>query len=170
MSALTDFIKEDNKKNQARMDAEEGLFIGMLDETVEWWAERDVHSVDQFKRWEYTSCMSDIAKDAYGTRSACPDTTNMSLEELKACYDSLCDAAEAAINEEQEWQKQSITEFEAAVAGIIENTSAGDRETAIRWLREAEQDEHAERDDNYFEYCNNLPYGYISGQRPGWLA
>jgi len=148
MSVLTLYIKQENKKSQAKMDANEGWFIGMLDETVEWWAERDVHTVEDFKRWEFESVMSDIAKDAYGTRSACPDTSDMNLEEL---------------------ENQSIAEFEDAITNAIA-IGAGDRDNAIKWLRDAEGDEHAQHDDNYFEYSNNLPYGYLNGKRPGWLA
>jgi len=169
MSVLTLYIKAENKKSQAKMDANEGWFIGMLDETVEWWAERDVHTVEDFKRWEFESVMSDIAKDAYGTRSACPDTSDMNLEELEACYNQLCNAAEQAADEEREWQNQSIVEFEAAITNAIA-IGAGDRENAIKWLRDAEGDEDCQHDDNYFEYSNNLPYGYLNGKRPGWLA
>lgn len=169
MSELIEFIKAENDKDRKRMELEPGLMCGLLVEDEKWWAGHDVHTVEDFKRWEMTSVMSDLAKDAYGTRSACPDISNMSLKELEECYDSLCKAADAAVDEEREWQKKSIAEFEAAVANAIE-LGAGDRDNAIKWLRDAEQDEHAERDDNYFEYCNNLPYGYISGQRPGWLA
>lgn len=162
MSVLTLYIKAENKKAEARMSAEEGLFVGLLSESESWWAERDVYTVEQFKRWEFESVMSDLAKEAYGTRSACPDTSEMSLEELEATYDRLCEVAHENFLEEERQQAESVVTFEAAVTNLIE-TGASDRKTALRWLVDAEGDESGL--NSYFEYCNNLPYGYLAEDR-----
>jgi len=166
MSELIALIKAENLEKLALQAANPGTVYGLLSEDAGWWADRNVTTVAQYERWGYECVMSDLAKEAYGTRSMCPDTANMSLAELKEAYEDLSNMAEANFKAEQAEEAEAVVQFEATVAKTIE-TGAGDRETAITWLRAAEGDEH---DDNYFEYCNNLPYGYINGHRPGWLV
>jgi len=166
MSVLTLYIKQENKKAKARMEAEEGLFIGLMSEDESWWAERDVYTVEQYERWGYEVIMSDLAKEAYGTRRMCPDTSNMSLDELKAEYNRMSDIASANFEAEKAAQLISVTEFEATIVKMIE-AGAEDREAALNWLIGAED---VNEDISFFEYCNDVPYGYISGVRAGWLA
>ena len=164
MSELIAHIKELNAEAKAWEAKAPGRAVGLLLEDEKWWNEtRDVYTVEDFKRWEIEATLSDLAKEAYGTRRACPDTTGMSLAELEEVQDRLIAAAEATFREEQRERAVAVKEFEATVMGLID-TGASDRETAIRWLRSAGNDQDEMFDDNYFEYCNNLPYGYLKGE------
>jgi hypothetical protein len=163
MSDLIAYIKAENAEVKAKQAANPGSLYSLLLEDASWWADRGVLTVDDYKRWEYTSVMSDLAKEAYGTRSMCPDINNMSLAELKAEYNIMANIAEQNFLAEQAKQKECIAEFETAIENTIA-IGAGDRETAIAWLRD---NDDGYIDDDYFEYCNNLPYGYLNGHRPG---
>ncbi|MEE8328232.1 MAG: hypothetical protein V3R32_05530, partial [Nitrosomonadaceae bacterium] len=57
-------------------------------------------------------------------------------------------------------QAECVKEFEESVASTM-TMGKVDRETAVRWLREAEDDETCLYDDDYFCYHNGLPYGYL---------
>jgi len=159
MIELIDFIKAENAKSQAEMDANPGTFIGMLAESFEWWNEQGIHTIEDFKRWEMEAVMSNLAKEAYGTRSMCPDTRNMTFNELEVAYDDLCKAAEQAYLESKAAQELCVKQFESKLVEL-QAAGAGDRETALRWLRDAEDNEYM--DDGYFEYTFNLPYGYLT--------
>ena len=151
MSKLIAHIQKLNAEAKAKQEANPGSIYGLLSEDEAWWADRNVTTVAQYERWGYECVMSDLAKEAYGTRSMCPDTASMSLEELKAEHDRLCEIADENFNEEQRFQAKAVAEFEASVTNLI-NSGAGDRETAIRWLRDSDE---GVRDNNYLEYCNN---------------
>jgi len=119
-------------------------------------------------------------KDAFGVKGrhyrlwdgngkVAPEWT---LERLREEADSISAAVEASIKTEHEMELEAIREFEEAVQRTIE-AGAGNRETAIRWLREADDDVQYQKDDGYFEYCNGLPYGYLKGEDrfgTGWKA
>jgi len=124
------------------------------------YAEDGIYTVEQLEMTEMLNTMSDLAKAAYGTRSACPNTDGLSFQEVSALYDSMLVDLEHAEMHEQAYQAECIARFEKSVADAIA-MGAGDRETAVRWLREAEQDDEASERDEYFEYGNNLPYGYL---------
>lgn len=110
---------------------------------------------------DMVNTISDLAKDAYGTRSACPDVTGMSFKELSDTYESMIVDLVATNKAEKEYQDERVKEFEATVESLIEN-GAGNRETALRWLFEADVDFDPLFDTtNYFEYTNGLPYGYL---------
>ena len=106
---------------------------------------------------------SDLHKDAYGCRPG---------EAGFAYWDSLtpdekqrhCDSLVATMNEgerqREEFEKEAIARFEAKLADIIA-TGAKDRETAIRWIFEAENDQYVFGDPDFFCFNYGLPYGYF---------
>ncbi len=98
----------------------------------------------------------DLYKEVNGIRPRWLNMADMSLEELTETYDRLLVdlAEEQALEADRE--AVSITEFEDRIVRVIRD-GAKDRETAVRWMREAEDD----CDDGYFEYSNGLPYGYL---------
>lgn len=81
--------------------------------------------------------ISDAHKDAYGSRPRGYDWENMSVEELEAWADRLSDAVADAIKEEEAWQNEARIRWNEAIGAAIA-AGAGDRETAIRWLLDAE--------------------------------
>lgn len=102
----------------------------------------------------------ELHKYVYGVRPRGYNFSEMSVNELKDMHAHLVVLAdEEEIRQEAE-KNACIEIFEYTVAETIKS-GAKDRETAIRWLREAEQDRQLEGDDGYFEYCNGLPYGYL---------
>jgi len=123
-------------------------------------AEDGIYTVEQLEMTEMLNTMSDLAKAAYGTRSACPDTDGLSFQEVSALYDSMLVDLEHTEMHEQAYQAECVERFEKSVADTIA-MGAGDRETAVRWLREAEQDEDSMLNNDYFEYDHNLPNGYL---------
>lgn len=110
--------------------------------------------------------ISDASKDAQGFRTRY-DISDMTIEELMVEADYWEGRVIEAIEEERAREKVAIAEFEKAVANTIA-IGAGDRETAIRWLKG--DDEWYINDESYFEYSYGLPYGYLSGVKPGFLA
>ena len=82
--------------------------------------------------------ISDAHKDAYGFRPRGYDWENMEVAELEAWADRLSDAVVEAIAEEEAAHERARIEWNAAIGAAIA-AGAGDRETAIRWLLEAEE-------------------------------
>ena len=158
MNELLTYIKKQNAETKAWVDAEPGRWAGYIPEDMDFWAKRNVFTVRDYEMDEMLSTISDLAKDAYGTRSACPDVSGMSYEELSVVYDRMVDAVNAAAVAEQEGEKKRIEAFEKLVANTIE-LGAGNRETAIKWLMDAENDSYI--DNDYFCYKYGIPYGYL---------
>ena len=108
------------------------------------------------------NCFSDLHKDAYGFRPRGDFFQWLQTatdDEKQAEWDSLLKALEATIAREDAIEKEAIARFETTVATSIA-AGAGDRATAIRWLKEAEGDQYV-ADEDYFEWLQGIPYGYI---------
>jgi len=159
MSDLQKYIDLHNAEVDAYMAANPGCYRSKMCDAAHY-AEDGVFTVEQYEMQEMLNTMSDLAKAAYGTRRACPDTDGLSFKEVSALYDGMLEDLDRATREQEAEQADAVKEFEASVTRTME-TGSVDRETAIRWLRDAEQDDQAKFDDDYFCYCNNLPYGYL---------
>jgi hypothetical protein len=124
-----------------------------------------IGTMQEFKEAMY-GYISDASKDAQGFRTRF-DYTEYTAEELmkEAVYWE--GRVIESIEEDRIREAECVAEFEKLIADTI-SMGAGDRETAIRWLRSS--DEWAENDDNYFEYTYGLPYGYLSGKINAFLA
>jgi hypothetical protein len=110
--------------------------------------------------------ISDASKDAQGFRTRM-DISDMTIEELMVEADYWEGRVIEAIEEDKIREAAAVKEFEETIAKII-GMGAGDRETAIRWMKG--DDEWYINDESYFEYSYGLPYGYISGVKAGFLA
>lgn len=119
-----------------------------------------------FKRWEdYTelekaqTIYSDEYKAVHGVRPRF--TADWTLEQFDKAFDSLAEEAKL----EAEWQREreaiAVKDFEAAIATTMETCNC-DRETAWRYLKDAEGDDWY--DDGYYEYNTGLPRGYLEKQ------
>ena len=120
---------------------------------------------------EYTYCeesFSDLYKDTNGFRPRGhrfyhPDTTP---DEKQKIWDDMLVAHQIEMDRYEEAQKQAERDFEAAIKTIIE-TGAGDRETAIRWMLEAECDEYDLRYGfSYISYNFGISYDYQKEIQP----
>lgn len=108
-------------------------------------------------RDELISYISDEYKGVYGMRPRW-DWASMSDADLKAEADRLEVEVVASIAADKAREDKAAVDFEVALLDIID-AGAKDRETAIRWLREADED-YAR--DGFFEWDYGLRYGYLA--------
>jgi hypothetical protein len=113
--------------------------------------------------------VSDLHKDAYGYRPreyfwaewhAADDAGKQRIwDELFA---DLCDS----IEQEKRSQELSIAALEQRIQQILDTVVGSTRADAIRYLDEAYD---CRGDISFLEYHLGVPYGYISGVKPGFL-
>jgi hypothetical protein len=118
-----------------------------------------------FRKWDELSEVEQLQstvyeafKDAYGFRNRSEMSSDIDV--LKAELERLAKIIgenEAARNLEEQ---EAVKRFEARVQYTIDS-GAKNRETAIRWIFEAENDQYVFSDPDYFCYNNGLPYGYF---------
>jgi hypothetical protein len=113
---------------------------------------------------EYNACrsevynyISDASKDAVGSRFRF-DYTQFTLVQLEMKADYWAEAANEVQAQHGLDQDSAIVAFEALIAETI-SMGAGDRETAVRWIMESE-DDNINKGDKYINYTFNLPYSY----------
>ena len=82
----------------------------------------------------------------------------MTEQELEAELNYLSEVIDRNEIEREAEEAEAIVRFEDRVKSLIE-TGAGDRETAIRWIRQAEDAEYGDMD--FLCYTLGLPYGYF---------
>ena len=105
------------------------------------------------------SIYSDMYKDVHGFRPRNCDPELMNSEEkLQKALDELQEDLKKVLAWEAEDEKNCIERFEKLVTKTM-NEGAKDRETAIRWLMEAEE---LDGDPDYFCFHQGLPYGYVN--------
>lgn len=94
-------------------------------------------------------------KDVHGVKARWIKFT--SVEEGEAAMDALEATGKVIWAQEEEDRKAAAVRFEARVAETIA-TGAKDRETAMRWIHDAEG---TQGDDEFLCYCLGLRYGYF---------
>ena len=105
--------------------------------------------------------LSDFHKDAYGFRPRDHYQEWWTQEELDAEYDRLSAICEENRVREEYQQAQALVDFEKDIKNTIA-LGASDRQTAIRWLIEAEGlDLNFSQDVEHFFWLNNLPWEKI---------
>lgn len=156
MTTLIKHIKSLNEASRKEMAQSPGTFIGIMPETKEHWAEMNIHTVEDFQRYEFETYIYDAHKTAFGVKGRHYNFASMSMQELKDEADYISKACDEAMAEEEQAETQAKADFEKRVSDLIE-TGAGNREDAIRWILEAEglADEH---DAGYV--CWNLGLAY----------
>ena len=78
-------------------------------------------------------------------------------DEVELMFKQLATEAEIMAAHEAKLEKEAIEKFEKSVENLVAH-GAGNRETAIRWMMDADE---VDGDFEYFCYKNNLPYGYF---------
>ena len=114
--------------------------------------------------------LSDLHKDAYGFRpseSFFREWDLLDNEGKQDLWDILVETVADSIQREREYQRMAISEFERWVEQTMKIVTDSTREDCIRMMHDAHQ---THGDVEYLEHCLGVPYGYISGRKPGWLA
>lgn len=108
---------------------------------------------------ELQSLYSDLFKDVNGYRPRHLSAHQWANEELLAKWvDDLGAELEEKINFEKAAEIRAIKEFEVRIETLIA-TGAKCRETAIRWLHDANE---THGDNSYLCFLMGVPYGYIN--------
>ena len=108
-------------------------------------------------------CYSDLHKGARGFRpgqAGYEAWDAMTPDEKQVRWDQLVEELELSERDREMSESNAVREFEARVTEVIDS-GAKDRETAIRWIFEAEDDLYVFGDPDYFCYNYGLPYGYF---------
>lgn len=161
MSDLTTHIKNINAKHKAEMEANPNIWIGMVVEDAEHWAQYGVYTPAQYDRYMDEVTLYEavsIATSKSYARSVVADTEGMTDEEFKKELDYWGNQADQEIKREQEEEAVRVKEFEGQILNTIKN-GAGDRKTAIKWILQGEELDK-ERDKGYICYSLGLPYSF----------
>ena len=131
---LLEKLQELNAEKRAWVAEDpENRWTGMYPEDLEHWAEYEVYTVEDFERYQLETLIWEVYKDAYGCRPRHMDFKSMTLDELKAEADFLCEQANLQYEAEKAQEAADVEEFKAVVQKTIE-LGAGDEETALRWM------------------------------------
>lgn len=115
-------------------------------------------SWDELTELEQASCeFWDMYKAAYGIRPRHVDTSSWKLEQFHEEFKILGAVIEAEEKARIAAEAQAVVVFEKRIADLI-SSGAADRETALRWIHEAEG---SDGDDDYLCFLVGIPYGYI---------
>jgi len=104
-----------------------------------------------------TTYIYDEYKTAHGIRPRWIDFDSMTLVELQEMAQQVSDDCDAQAELEAAQEKAAAVKFEKLVSDTVA-MGAGDRATAIRWLRDA--DEFHKYDADHFRYDHGLPFSY----------
>lgn len=119
----------------------------------------DLHDAHvEIVKQDLYSYISDASKDAQGFRTRF-DPTQKSVAELEADCEYWSKQVEISIEEDERAHVAAIAKFNKTVANLIE-CGAGDRETAIRWIRDGQDEYDRAYGDDYLKYSLGLPYTY----------
>lgn len=99
----------------------------------------------------------DLYKEAHGIRPRHLRLVDMTEAELEAMVDDLHREIEMAEKARRADQAAAVLRFSKRVEDTIKS-GAKDRETALRWIHEADG---SNGDDEYLCYLNGLPYGFF---------
>jgi hypothetical protein len=120
--------------------------------------------MEDFKTWEEMSVLEQMAcqywdmyKDAHGIRPRGIDTSSWTEEDFHKEFEYLGRLITEQEEARVEAEHMSTVKFEQRVVNLM-CMGASDRETAIRWIHEAEG---TGGDDEYLCWTLGLPYRYF---------
>jgi len=121
---------------------------------------------------ELSSFLSDYSKEVWGsrTRRGCADqfTTEEELiqgiESLKAEIAQLDKIAPSIWAQEAAEEQARVQKFEQRILEIQQLVLGSTREDAVRYIADAED---STNDIEHLEWRLGIPFGYISGTKPG---
>jgi len=161
MSDLATHIKNINSKHKAEMESNPNVWIGMVVEDLDHWAQYGVYTPAQFDRYQDECSLYEAVSQATSksyARTVVANTDGMSDEEFKKELDHWWNQAEVEAKREAEEEAVRVKEFEGQILNTIKN-GAGDRKTAIKWILQGEELDK-ERDKGYICYSLGLPYSF----------
>jgi len=103
--------------------------------------------------------ISDLHKDAYGFR---PDSlfwaawAAFNVTQKQALWDSMLADLDRSIEEDRRLQEEAVLKFEDRIENLMHDCT--NRQRIVQWLLDSED---CNGDVEYFEFLNNLPFGYI---------
>lgn len=103
---------------------------------------------------------SDLYKDVYGFRPRGHRFYDATPEEKQEIWDDLCDSLDREIINDRRRYWEAGVRFEKRVEETIK-AGAGDRETAIRWIKDAEDVLGDYDEDDALCWACDLPFGYF---------
>jgi hypothetical protein len=104
---------------------------------------------------ELASLYSDLYKEVHGFRPR--GMGHLTAEQYQSEIDWLMEESVKQMKEEEIIQQHNIKLLEERIIDVIE-CGAGDRETALRWIHEAEG---TDGDNDYLCFQLRIPYGYF---------
>jgi hypothetical protein len=126
--------------------------------------QRNTEMTTEFKSWEelsnkeqLESIFWDAYKDAHGIRPRHINVSAMTEAELEAELKTLDELIKEGIKARREDEARAVVKFCKRIEDTIK-AGAADRETALRWIHEADG---SNGDDDYLCYLNGLPYGFF---------
>ena len=161
MSELINYIEAQNAKTQAWMDEDpDNRWGGMITTDEAFWNEGGIFTVDDYVRDQLVCTIRECSKAAYGSKINL-DWDTYTTSQLEEMADEYGDAASRQFDEDKRIEEENVAKFEGTVTELM-TSNAVDRETAIRWLLEAQC--FTEYDlmygGSYACYDMNLPYSY----------
>lgn len=118
----------------------------------------------EFPSWEEMSDVEqlhsiwwDAYKDAYGFRPRGQDVGHWTAEDFRSELDRLGEEIDRAEKQRRADEAEAVVRFSKRIEKTIKS-GAGDRETALRWIMEADD---CRGDWEYLCYQNGLPYGFF---------
>lgn len=106
---------------------------------------------------DYVDSYSDFFKEAHGFRPR-HDTSGWSLEDWARVFADLAAICDDNNKAREAAEAAAINAFDKRIAQLIA-IGAPDRDTAIRWLHDAEA---TNGDPEFLCYCLGLPYGHLN--------
>jgi len=153
---LLQHLQNINAKSKEKMAKTPGLWIGMITEDLKHWAGYGVHTPEQLDRYFLEVDVYEMHKEAYGVKGRHYDFDKMSNEDLQKELDHLAEVAKREREIEARQEAENYKNFEKRIFDTVQ-MGAGDRETAIKWILEAEGLDK-EKDTSYICYCLGLDY------------
>ena len=153
---LKQHLQNINAKSKAEMAKTPGLWIGLITEDLDHWASYGVTTPAELDRYFLETDAYEMHKEAFGVKGRHYDFKNMTDQELKDEFESLAKIAKEEQEREAKQEAENYKNFEKRIFDTAQ-MGAGDRETAIKWILEAEGLED-EKDAGYICYCLGLGY------------
>ena len=153
---LLEHIKNINAKSKKWMEENPGSWAGMVTEDIKYWNDQGIFTVEDYERDSLITSVYEMHKDAYGVKGRHYNFDAMSNKELEEELKHLCEVAKREREIEARQEAENYKNFEKRIFDTVQ-MGAGDRETAIKWILEAEGLDK-EQDTGYI--CYSLGLGY----------
>ena len=153
---LLEHIKNINAKSKKWMEENPGSWAGMVTEDIKYWNDQGIFTVEDYERDSLITSVYEMHKDAYGVKGRHYNFDAMSNKELEEELKHLCEVAKREREIEARQEAENYKNFEKRIFDTVQ-MGAGDRETAIKWILEAEGLDK-EQDTGYICYSLGLDY------------